>query len=86
MAEEPCPTCTGPTRETVGMICQTCGTDYSAPEPDAFRDPKGGLWLNLRKHQGLGGVYDATSTSTPLWLTPTQPTTAQPARDEKEAT
>lgn len=27
---EPCPTCTGPTRETVGMVCQTCGTDYSA--------------------------------------------------------
>lgn len=26
-----CPTCSGPVRETVGMICQTCGTDYSAP-------------------------------------------------------
>jgi hypothetical protein len=21
----------GPVRETVGMICQTCGTDYAAP-------------------------------------------------------
>lgn len=27
-----CPTCTGQTRETVGMVCQTCGTDYA---PDA---------------------------------------------------
>lgn len=26
-----CPTCMGPQRETVGMVCQTCGTDY-APE------------------------------------------------------
>jgi hypothetical protein len=24
-----CPTCTGPVRETVGMVCQTCGTDYA---------------------------------------------------------
>lgn len=24
-----CPTCSPPTRETVGMVCQTCGTDYS---------------------------------------------------------
>lgn len=23
-----CPTCSGPVRETVGMVCQTCGTDY----------------------------------------------------------
>ncbi len=23
-----CPTCSGPIRETVGMVCQTCGTDY----------------------------------------------------------
>lgn len=29
----PCPTCSGPTRETVGMVCQTCGTDY-APQPE----------------------------------------------------
>lgn len=26
---EPCPTCSGPIRETVGMVCQTCGTDYA---------------------------------------------------------
>lgn len=26
-----CPTCrTGPGRETTGMVCQTCGTDYGA--------------------------------------------------------
>jgi hypothetical protein len=24
----PCPTCSGTVRETVGMVCQTCGTDY----------------------------------------------------------
>lgn len=24
----PCPTCTGGTRETTGLVCQTCGTDY----------------------------------------------------------
>jgi hypothetical protein len=24
-----CPTCTGTVRETVGMVCQTCGTDYA---------------------------------------------------------
>lgn len=23
-----CPTCTWPHRETTGMVCQTCGTDY----------------------------------------------------------
>lgn len=23
-----CPTCSGPSRETVGLVCQTCGTDY----------------------------------------------------------
>lgn len=23
-----CPTCQGPGRETVGMVCETCGTDY----------------------------------------------------------
>lgn len=26
----PCPTCQGPRRETTGMVCQTCGTDYAA--------------------------------------------------------
>jgi histidine triad (HIT) family protein len=31
----PCPTCSGPIRETVGMICPACGTDY-APEPCPF--------------------------------------------------
>ncbi len=25
----PCPTCSGPVRETVGMVCQTCGADSS---------------------------------------------------------
>lgn len=26
----PCPTCTGSVRETTGLVCQTCGTDYGA--------------------------------------------------------
>lgn len=27
----PCPTCAWPNRETVDMVCQTCGTDYGTP-------------------------------------------------------
>lgn len=30
----PCPTCSGPSRETVGMVCQTCGTDYGKADSD----------------------------------------------------
>ena len=30
---EGCPTCSGPFRETVGMVCQTCGTDYAPADP-----------------------------------------------------
>ncbi len=26
----PCPQCTGPSRETVDLVCQRCGTDYGA--------------------------------------------------------
>jgi hypothetical protein len=37
----PCPTCSGPSRETVGMVCQTCGTDYGAAEPNVLQ--KAGL-------------------------------------------
>lgn len=28
-AYRPCPACQGGRRETVGMVCQTCGTDYA---------------------------------------------------------
>lgn len=35
----PCPTCSGPVRETVGMVCQTCGTDYAAVV-DVTPDPR----------------------------------------------
>lgn len=31
MSAEPCPTCEGPIRETVSMVCQTCGRDYAQP-------------------------------------------------------
>ena len=34
----PCPTCSGPSRETVGMICQTCGTDYGPAMSDLDLD------------------------------------------------
>jgi len=27
-APAPCPICQGPSRETVGLVCQTCGRDY----------------------------------------------------------
>lgn len=30
-ARPPCPTCSGPSRETKGLVCQTCGTDYGSP-------------------------------------------------------
>jgi hypothetical protein len=33
VAEEACPTCSGPTRETSHMICMDCGTDYFADPP-----------------------------------------------------
>lgn len=33
-ADDPCPTCSPPTRRTVGMVCPDCGTDY-APDPEA---------------------------------------------------
>lgn len=29
-----CPTCSYPRRETIGLVCQTCGTDYGGPDPD----------------------------------------------------
>ncbi len=33
-----CPTCsTGMTRQTVGMVCQLCGTDYARPEYASLR-------------------------------------------------
>jgi hypothetical protein len=31
MTADGCPTCSGPIRETVNMVCQTCGTDYGRP-------------------------------------------------------
>lgn len=32
-ATAPCPTCSGPTRETTHMICMECGTDYASGPP-----------------------------------------------------
>jgi hypothetical protein len=45
-----CPTCSGPVRETVGMVCQTCGTDYSTSPPLHIQQ-------NLFKH-GVGSATD----------------------------
>jgi hypothetical protein len=45
-----CPTCSGPVRETVGMVCQTCGTDYSTSPPLHIQQ-------NLFKH-GVGPATD----------------------------
>jgi hypothetical protein len=39
----PCPTCTGRLRETVGMVCQTCGTDYGPTAPTPC--PEGFHWI-----------------------------------------
>ena len=33
-----CPTCSGPTRRTTGMVCQTCGTDYGPGLHSAARN------------------------------------------------
>lgn len=36
---EPCPTCQGPNlRETKGVVCQTCGTDYGQDADEARRE------------------------------------------------
>lgn len=36
-----CPTCMGASRQTVGMVCQTCGRDYGPPQtPNELADIK----------------------------------------------
>lgn len=58
----PCPTCSPPVRETVGMVCQTCGTDYapapSAPDLDAIRAEAASLTEDPEFEQSLhiGGM------------------------------
>lgn len=61
-AEKACPTCSFPGRETVGLVCQTCGTDYSRPAPVSQRSKL--LWVGV----DLDGTLAA-----PLW-TPSNPT------------
>lgn len=39
VAPEECPTCSGPQRETVGMVCQTCGTDFAPDDTDDDQNP-----------------------------------------------
>lgn len=45
MSDSPCPTCSGPSRETVGMVCQTCGTDYALESPNRHR--RACAWCDL---------------------------------------
>lgn len=52
----PCPTCSGPSRETVGMVCQTCGTDYG-PSEDGDEPIDQGARL-LFERLGSGGDWE----------------------------
>lgn len=38
----PCPTCQGFSRETVGMVCQTCGRDFMDTDLRFLFGPDGG--------------------------------------------
>lgn len=67
-----CPTCSGPVRETVRMVCQTCGTDYG-------KEPCGeecGNSVHMHRCQITDGVphdhicYDCGYT----WTEPTEST------------
>ena len=50
----PCPTCSGSRRETVGMVCQSCGTDYVEVERlRALCDD------DLRRHRVGGAAVDS---------------------------
>lgn len=52
----PCPTCNnGRSRETVGMMCQTCGTDYGTPA----RDVAGAAALTERQVQDIAVTITA---------------------------
>jgi hypothetical protein len=43
-----CPTCQGRSRETVGMVCQTCGRDYSPRPGQSERDIQHQIAENAR--------------------------------------
>jgi hypothetical protein len=50
-----CPTCMGPQRETVDLVCQTCGTDYaSTPDVDHTRGAAEALALVADRIAELG--------------------------------
>lgn len=51
-----CPTCSGPVRATVGMVCPTCGTDYARPLPSAVE----GLLTELESLRP-GSVLEVTA-------------------------
>jgi hypothetical protein len=49
-----CPTCSGPLRSTVGMVCQTCGTDYGRPTPPV-EPPKSKVRIVQHYYSGAKG-------------------------------
>lgn len=59
-AAAPCRTCMGPVRETVGMVCQTCGKDYAAsPEIIAARDMFAVAWADADARGWAGHRVEA---------------------------
>lgn len=62
-----CPTCTGPTRQTVGMVCPTCGTDYAAEaevaapgsDPDRAQDIRPAAWEQQATDAAADALGDA---------------------------
>lgn len=53
-----CPTCSGLWRETVGMVCQTCGTDYGSP-PSAVQPAERALRAQESDITGHGSGVSA---------------------------
>jgi hypothetical protein len=47
--DTPCPTCSGPIRETTNLVCQTCGRDYSKEVAMPKLPKKAVLDLNAEK-------------------------------------
>src|SRR5690606_9468988 len=56
-----CPTCAWPRRETVGLVCQTCGTDYN--------DGEGSPWTAERvRHAADGFIRAAVNAGDPKYF------------------
>lgn len=70
-----CPMCsTGMTRQTVGMVCQLCGTDYARPEQTSLRRDR-----RLRQpHRRGGGAMSETDARPAETVAETVPTRTAP--------